>query len=88
MSRELATFRKPEDRFRILQQINAILSQLDKLSADYVDNDIAVQFRTGSDAALADLRKLKLSLSAQFLPKLTTRVLYPDMLRMVWSLAE
>lgn len=69
MSRELATFRSPKDRFRILQRLNAILAQLDEMTADYVDEDIAHQFRIGSAAALADLRKLNIpDLSTEFTP--------------------
>lgn len=69
MSRELASFRNPRDRTRILQRINAILSQLDQMTADFVRDDIADHFKNGSAIALAELRALKVpDLDGEFTP--------------------
>jgi hypothetical protein len=61
LSRELGSFRDPKDVARILQRIDAILAQLDQLSADYIREGLAEQFKIGSAVALYELRKLRLS---------------------------
>lgn len=46
------------NRQRILAQIDAILSQLDELTAEYIQEGLPEQFRRGSDEAIRELRKV------------------------------
>lgn len=60
MERELRSFTSPADQERILRRINAILAELDSLTAQYLREDLPEQFKIGSTLALNELRKLKL----------------------------
>lgn len=58
LSRELASFKTPADKSRILLRIDAILRQLDQLTAEYVRDELPQRFKDGSALALAELRAL------------------------------
>lgn len=59
LDRILGSVSSPGDRRRALAQVEAVLSQLDQLSADYIREQVPLQYVKGSNEAIAQLRKLR-----------------------------
>lgn len=59
LQRALGEAKTPAQRKRYLSQVEAILGQLDEITAGYLGDELPQQFRDGSDEAIAQLRKVR-----------------------------
>lgn len=58
LNRLLSEARNPGVRKRILASINSLINELDTITAEYIQQQIPIQFKEGSDEAIAQLRKV------------------------------
>jgi hypothetical protein len=50
---------KGSNRRKVLAEVNALLAQLDQLSARYITEQVPIQYTAGSDEAIAELKKVE-----------------------------
>lgn len=58
LNRLLAEARTPSVKKQVLARINALINELDTMTAEYIQQQIPIQFKEGSSEAIAQLRKV------------------------------